>query len=52
MVISIRYEKPVSGIGVSAQKYNAEVKVSPRSDFDANLIQLSDRLRRVRQVGP
>jgi len=24
--------------------------VSPRSDFDANLIQLSDRLRRVRQV--
>jgi len=44
------YEKPVSGIGISAQKYNAEVKVSPRSDFDANLIQLSDRLRRVRQV--
>lgn len=44
------YEKPLSGIGVSAQKYNAEVKVSPRSNFDANLIQLSDRLRRVRQV--
>ncbi len=45
----IRYTKPISGIGIGAQKYNAEVRVS-RSDVDSHLVQLSDRLRHVRQV--
>ena len=44
-----RYTKPISGIGIGAQKYNAEVKVS-RKDLDASLVQLSDKLRHVRQV--
>ena len=44
-----RYTKPISGIGIGAQKYNAEVRVS-RSDVDSHLVQLSDRLRHVRQV--
>ncbi|XP_057381105.1 glypican-5-like [Daphnia carinata] len=43
------YTKPLSGIGIGAQKYNAEVRVS-RSDVDSHLVQLSDRLRHVRQV--
>lgn len=43
------YTKLVSGNGIGAQKYNAEVRVS-RSDVDSHLVQLSDRLRHVRQV--
>ena len=47
--VSRRYTKPISGIGIGAQKYNAEVKVS-RADVDVSLVQLSDKLRHVRQV--
>ncbi|KAI9552903.1 hypothetical protein GHT06_020787 [Daphnia sinensis] len=43
------YTKLVSGIGIGAQKYNAEVRVL-RNDVDSHLVQLSDRLRHVRQV--
>jgi hypothetical protein len=48
-VVAHRYTKPISGIGMGAQKYNAEVKVS-RADVDLGLVQLSDKLRHVRQV--
>ena len=48
-ILSVRYTKQISGIGIGAQKYNAEVRVS-RSDVDSHLVQLSDRLRHVRQV--